>query len=96
VLVDFIRKNIDHDNEEDKDTDDSKITVHVCSLCSLLFLTVKKDDPWIEATDEFGRTRLMRKSQADRISMHQQQIAESVFHFYHLLINIFMCGSILI
>jgi hypothetical protein len=24
-------------------------------------------DPWVEAADEFGRTRIMRKSQADQL-----------------------------
>ncbi|KAJ3089307.1 hypothetical protein HK100_007805, partial [Physocladia obscura] len=55
-LVDFVRKHLEDGNSKsrnggDDDGDDSE---------------EEDDDPWIETADAFGRTRIMRKSEAKR------------------------------
>ncbi|KAJ3202989.1 hypothetical protein HK099_001650, partial [Clydaea vesicula] len=54
VLVDFLRKN--DDSNDDKFTSTKK--------------KFKTSDEWVEVADEFGRTRIMRKAQAEQKNMN--------------------------
>lgn len=56
VLVDFLQKKMDQIEEESQDEEDLNTAQDT------------KDDPWVETTDEFGRTRLIRQSQLPKPS----------------------------
>ena len=57
-LVDFVRKTlVDTEAGKDSDSDDEEKSGQD-----------ESDDPWVEATDEFGRTRVVRKSQLEAIN----------------------------
>ncbi|ORY50913.1 hypothetical protein BCR33DRAFT_846586 [Rhizoclosmatium globosum] len=56
-LVDFMRKHLEKgDGEGDGDVDDEE----------------EDDDPWVEATDAFGRTRIVRRSEAAKLRKEGQ------------------------
>ncbi|KAI8610583.1 hypothetical protein BC830DRAFT_730664 [Chytriomyces sp. MP71] len=55
-LVDFVRKHLD---KEDADAEDGAL--------GGIAEAEEDEDPWIEATDSFGRTRILRRSQAEKL-----------------------------
>ncbi|KAJ3054996.1 hypothetical protein HK097_000142 [Rhizophlyctis rosea] len=66
-LVDFVRKTlVDHEAGKDSDSEDDEKREQD-----------ESDDPWVEATDEFGRTRVVRKSQLQAINQQFVKAGEA-------------------
>lgn len=76
VLVDFVMKHADNDdhhsdqnssNSSDAGSDHDKKNTQRSKQQPPN--ASKKSDPWVEVTDEFGRTRIVRQSAAEKIAM---------------------------
>ncbi|KAI9001686.1 hypothetical protein BC832DRAFT_593978 [Gaertneriomyces semiglobifer] len=63
ALVDFLQKTIEGHDVTNEDDSTPEISA---------------DDPWVEAVDEFGRTRIVRRSQVSELGLRFQKAGESV------------------